>query len=414
MDNITIDLSQEKLKSEQADGPDTEKQKKWTKRDLLFLIFGIIGLVGGITMAILPYVLPKETLEALSFPAIPSAPATAEKTYSSLTGVELANAADKTAPAFCIQTPNGTDGARPQSGMFDAGVVFEAIAEAGITRFAAIYQNPTQAIIGPLRSLRIYYLEWDTPFDCVIVHAGGSADALAAVSAGGYKDLSEDYTYMYRGTYSGRLWNNLFTTSSYLKKMAADRGYNSSNIQGFARLTPEEATKKRVNDTVEEKLVITESAKTDTSKLSPKVVAMNFNFGGWATFNVHYDYDAGSNTYKRSYTDGEPHSVYNCPTDDLGERNPEDVCTLQQLSPSVVIAMIVSEQRAADNYHEAITTIGSGTAYVFQNGTVTKGTWNKASKESQIEFKDESGKTISLIPGQTFISAVPNYGSVEY
>ena len=76
--------------------------------------------------------------------------------------------------------------------------------------------------------------------------------------------------------------------------------------------------------------------------------------------------------------------------------------------------MIVHETRASDNYHEAITTIGSGDAYIFQNGIAIKGTWNKASKEAQIEFKNESGNIIELAPGQTFISAVPHYGGVAY
>lgn len=408
-EQITINLSQEELKKE-------EKPEKtpFSKRDLVFLIIGILGIIGGGVMIALPFLLPKEALPTLSFPAIPSAPESGEKIYSSLTGVELKDAGAKTAPVYCVQTPNGTDGARPHSGLTDAGVVFEAIAEAGITRFAAIYQNPTQAIIGPLRSLRIYYLEWDTPFDCVIVHAGGAPDALAAVAAGGYRDLSENYQYMYRGTYGSRLWNNLFTTANYLRQYSANTGYTSANIKGFARMTPEQSAKSRVDATVSEKLDITKASEKNLSEMKAQVGHIELTYGGWGDFNVVYDYNSATNTYNRSYGSGEPHSVYVCPTEDLGERNPEDACTLSQISPSVVIAMIVHETRASDNYHEAITTIGSGDAYIFQNGIAIKGTWNKASKEAQIEFKNESGNIIELAPGQTFISAVPHYGGVAY
>ena len=67
-------------------------------------------------------------------------------------------------PIYCIQIPNGLDGARPQVGLHRASIVFEAIAEVGITRFAAIFKNPVGAqAIGPIRSLRLYHLEWDTP-----------------------------------------------------------------------------------------------------------------------------------------------------------------------------------------------------------------------------------------------------------
>ena len=90
------------------------------------------------------------------------------------------------------------------------------------------------------------------------------------------------------------------------------------------------------------------------------------------------------------------------------------MCSLAQISPSVVVVMMVKESKASDNYHEDITTIGTGDAYIFQNGIVIKGTWSKASKNYQIKFFDEGGEEFDLAPGQTFVSAVPSYGSVEY
>ena len=211
-----------------------QKKEKNSKKSIAALIvFGVIGMIGGGIMFAVPFLLPKEVVADLNFPLIPSETAGSDTIYSDLTGNTLKSLAEKTAPTFCVQTPNGTDGARPQAGLNEAGVVFEAIAEAGITRFAAIYQNPGAAVIGPIRSLRLYYLQWDTPFDCTIVHAGGADDALEAVRYGGYKDLSENYAYMYRGSYGGRLWNNLFTTGWYLKEMAKDYGYETSNVKVF-------------------------------------------------------------------------------------------------------------------------------------------------------------------------------------
>ena len=388
------------------------KNNKTSKKWLIFSIVGGISLVAGVVCLIVAFFGLKSSQAALDFPTLPSS-ADTEVKYSLLTGEPLKNAEDLDAPAYCIQTPNGTDGARPQAGLNEAGVVFEAIAEAGITRFAAIYQNPSSAVIGPIRSLRIYYLEWDTPFDCTIVHAGGSGDALAAVS-NGYKNLDENYAYMYRGTYGGRLWNNLFTTSAYLKKFSTGNGYNTSNIKGFARLTPAESDAERANATVAEKLVITEPTDKNTSEVSVPVPAVSLNLGGWADFNVNYNYDAESNTYLRSYASGAAHQAYGCTAEDLGEKNPEDVCSLTQMAPSVVVAMVVKESRASDNYHEDITTTGSGDAYVFQNGTAIKGTWTKNSKEDQIKFTGEDGKEIKLAPGQTFVTAVPSYGGIEF
>lgn len=391
-----------------------ENSKKFDKSSLVFLICGMIGLVGGIACLLIGILIPKTTLPDLNFPQVPSKTEEEAKTYSNLTGLELADASLVTSPTYCVQTPNGTDGARPQVGLNEAGVVFEAIAEAGITRFAAIYQNPSSGAIGPIRSLRLYYLQWDTPFDCTIVHAGGADDAIAALRSGGYRDLNESNVYMYRGKNGSRRWNNLFTTSQKLAEFNSGKGYNSSNVNGFTRLTPEDAEKQKIDQTVAERLAITEPAKENTATLVPKVTNIAINFGNVANYNPRYTYDAETNTYKRSYASGAIHEIYSCSSEDLYKQDPENKCTLTQLAPSVVIAMEVQEKKAADRYHEDITTLGSGTAYIFQNGIVIEGTWTKNSVAEQIRFYDESGAEVALAPGQTFVSAYPNYGSVSY
>lgn len=340
-----------------------------------------------------------------------------EHFYSVLDGTEIADASLNSAPVFCIQVPNGTDGARPQSGLNEAKVIFEAVAEAGITRFAAIFQNPTTAAIGPVRSLRIYYLEWDTPFDCTIVHAGGPGDAIAAVRNGGYKDLTESYTYMWRSQANSvlhRAWNNLFTSSTHLQNFANERGYTTSSPAGFSRYTPQESTEKRIEEQVAVKLDIDTAADGKVSSFEPTVTSIDLKYGFTPNFNPHYDYDATTNTYKRSYESGMEQLIYNCPAEGV-DLTPETACGEPTVaSPSVVIAMMVREGKASDNYHEAITTTGSGQAYIFQNGTAIEGTWEKESVGSQIAFKDRGGNIIKLAPGQTWISAVPNYGAVEY
>ena len=387
------------------------KKPASSKSWITFLVIGIITFLGGIAAVLYVFLKPAEEIAELEFPTIPSK-VQEEKTYSKLTGLELSDASLIDAPVYCIQTPNGTDGARPQAGLNEAGVVFEAIAEAGITRFAAIYQNATSTVIGPIRSLRLYYLQWDVPFDCTIVHAGGAYDALEAVKS--YKHQSESYTYMYRGSVSSRRWNNLFTTPASLAQISSDRGWNSSNIKSFTRNTPAEAEKSRIDAQTTAKLEITTATTENLSSLTPSVNNITFRFGNMANYNPVYKYNATTNTYDRSYTSGKAHEIYSCPAENLSKQDPEKVCTLTQLSPAVVIAMRVQEKKASDNYHEAITTTGTGEAYVFQNGTAIKGTWSKPSINDQIKFLDDNGNEIVLNPGQTFISAIPQYGAVEY
>src|SRR3989344_8663701 len=48
---------------------------------------------------------------------------------------------------------------RPQSGITNADVVYEAVAEGGITRFLVMFYCQDAKYIGPVRSARIYFLE---------------------------------------------------------------------------------------------------------------------------------------------------------------------------------------------------------------------------------------------------------------
>lgn len=347
------------------------------------------------------------------------------KYYSNLSGLEISDPKLNNSPTYCMQIPNGADYNRQQAGLTQAPVVFEAIAEAGITRFAAIFQNPTSSTIGPIRSLRLYYLDWDTPFDCTIVHAGGADDAIAAVRAGGYRDLSEDYDYMWRGAYPYYAPNNLFTSSQLLAAFNSQHNYNSSNPTSFARLLPAEAAAIAADNLAAanpatdgaEADCTTEGTETDCVAPTPVplVNQISINFGRSATYNTVYRYDSATNTYPRAYADGTPHQSYNCPAD-LKSPNPATDCgAAVQIAPSAIVAMMVKQTTASDRYHQNITTTGSGTAYIFQNGQAIKGTWEKPDRASQISFRDETGNTVALTPGQAWIAAVPtSTGSVSY
>ena len=404
----------------------TEKQpRKWWQTALLVLLAVI--LAGGASFAVWYFCLREnaglteevsESGAEESSEEIVAKTESKEKYYSVLTGLEITDPGLNNSPVYCVQVPNGTDGARPQAGLTHAGVIFEAIAERGITRFAAIFQNADTGVIGPIRSLRMYYLEWDTPFDCTITHAGGAADALAAVRSGGYRDLTENYSYMWRGSTSNnvvaRRWNNLFTSTSDLAQFGTDKGYSSSNMTGFTHMTPDEAVKAKAEKQATNKLDIDAETEANTDELVAEVTEITLHYGSMPNYNPVYTYNIETNTYYRGYESGAAHEVYDCP-EGVGEVSPELSCgETTQLNPSVVIAMMVQESLASDGYHENITTIGSGKAYIFQNGTAIEGTWQKKSRAEQIKFYDSDGREVALVPGQAIVSAVPNYGSVSY
>jgi len=390
--------------------PESNRKKSSKKPAIILAIIFVVILLGGVLAYFLFFrtdapLRPNKNLNVgIEDP---------DPIYSNLTGLEIADENLNSSPTFCIQIPNGsTDGARPQVGLTQAGVVFEAIAETGITRFAAVFQNPTSSAIGPVRSLRPYYLDWDTPFDCTVTHAGGSDEAIAALRKGGQRNLDENYSYMWREDNTGRLWNNLFTSPTDLLQFNADHGYTTSSPKTFPRLTPEEATeiaKQNLNPPE-----CSEDTDCITADQLNRADTVRISFGNWVNYNTVYNYVPETNIYARSYQSGDTHLVYECPAG-LNQPNTKTECgDLKQVAPSAIVAMMVQEHTMADGYHESIATIGSGTAYIFQNGEVNEGTWGKSSQDSQIVFKDAAGEIIKFTPGQLWIAAVPQFGSVSW
>ena len=63
--------------------------------------------------------------------------------------------------------------ARPQYGMQDADIVYEAPVE-GCTRFLCIYNDTIPENIAPVRSARLYYIRFAQEWGCAYVHYGGA------------------------------------------------------------------------------------------------------------------------------------------------------------------------------------------------------------------------------------------------
>ena len=290
------------------------------------------------------------------------------KYYSPLTGSLVDSEAATTQPVTGIMIENSPD-ARPQSGLKNSGVVFEAIAEGGITRFLVLYQAEKPQLIGPVRSLRLYDIDWLAAFNTSIGHVGGSAAALAEIRNGTYRDIDQFFN-------SGYYWrsddryapHNVYTSFEKLDALNAAKGYTTSTFTGFTRVDGKPST-------------------TPTATNIDITISSDL-------YNSSYIYDVTTNTYARSQA-GAPH---------LDRES-------SQITPSVVIAMRVDETTVLeDGYRESISTIGSGKATIFQNGIAIDATWQKTSKLSQITFTDIAGKDIPLVRGQTWIAAVPNDG----
>lgn len=356
-----------------GDQPKVTKRKKnpvvWFKglsRKKKFMFVGIItGLLIGSGAGAYALMHKPKPPAPQAAQATPTPPPTPPKTSepSKLSGVEVPLDKNKL-PVVGIMIENSPD-ARPQAGIDQAGVVFEAIAEGGITRFLTLFQENQPEYVGPVRSVRPYYLDWVQGFDAPIAHVGGSADALAILRQGGHKDLDQAFnSAAYWRINSRYAPHNMYTSLPKLVTRATEKKFVPTNFDSFPR-------------------------KAEKPSVTPTAKSIDLNLSGFL-YNVHFDYDAASNSYKRSQAN-KPHV---------------DEKSGQQLSPKVVVACVAQYKAAYNGVNSAYNSVGSGKVYVFQDGAMTEGTWTKTSGKSQITFADAAGKSLPLNPGQTWITFV--------
>lgn len=292
---------------------------------------------------------------------------------NSLSGLQV-DPAVNTRPITGVMIENSQD-ARPQSGLNQASVVFEAIAEGGITRFLALFQDTTPDYIGPVRSVRPYYIQWCMSFDCAIAHAGGSPEALADIKSWGTKNLDQfASSSSYQRITSRYAPHNLYTSMTKLNALEASKGYSAPSFTPLVR-------------------------KADSPSATPNASSIDVSISS-ALYNSHYDYDATTNSYKRS-EGGAAHET----VDANGAKT--------QITPKVIVALIMTYGVASDK-HSSYGVTGSGEVLVFQDGTVAHGSWHKDDYKSSLSLKDDAGAALKLNPGQTWFVALPTTSKIAY
>jgi hypothetical protein len=294
-----------------------------------------------------------------------------ELAVSPLTGQTISSEL-KQRPVTAVVIENSPE-ARPQSGLIDAGIVFEAIEEGGITRFLALYQEAQPELLGPVRSLRAHHVAWARAFEAGVAHVGGSDEALSlARSIAGFRDMNQFAygKYFFRSS-DRRAPHNMYTKTTLLDSLNKEKGYTTSTFTSLKR-------------------------KKENPSSTPTASVININFSS-RLFNPEFRYDPVINGYYR-YQAGVAHI---------------DRESQKKIAPKSVVIMKMTYSNDAVG-HSIYGTLGSGEALVFQDGNVTTGTWAKNSREEQIKITSPDGAVIALNPGQTWFIAVPNNKSVSY
>jgi hypothetical protein len=309
---------------------------------------------------------------------------------------------------------------RPQSGLSHADIVYEAVAEGGITRFLAVFYCDIIAHarsgvydLGPVRSARTYYLDWASEYGDypLYTHVGGAhcsptydggpcttdrkAQALEQIAAYGWKNqgtwsdldqFSLGYTICRREPErTGKTVateHSMYCGSFALWQEALERGLGRTDEEG--------------NPWDED--FVAWKFKEDES--SGKSISPEFNFWeGYQEYKVKWEYDSDGNNYKRVNAGNA-----------LVDHNNQE-----QLKAKNVVIQFTRERATGDpNKHLLYTTTGSGNALIFQDGQVIKGKWSKKDRKTRTIFTDLSGKEIKFNAGQIWIEILPIGSEVNY
>ena len=94
------------------------------------------------------------------------------------------------AAPFLVQVEN-LNGARPQSGLSTADIVYEYETEGGISRFSAMWFGTPTATIGPVRSARLATIRLVTTYNATLLYSGASDYVAATLADEGLRQYNE-------------------------------------------------------------------------------------------------------------------------------------------------------------------------------------------------------------------------------
>lgn len=294
---------------------------------------------------------------------------------------------------------------RPQSGLSNADVVYEAVAEGGITRFLAVYYCQDAEIVGPVRSARTYFLDFISEYGDypLYAHVGGAntpgpADALGQIRDYGWQNYNDLNQFSIGFPVFYRDYDRLGRT------VATEHTMYSSTTRLWDYAKEERGLSNVDEDGNEWNEDFTFYSFKEDAKQGDRPSSQSISYSAWEGYGdylIEWSYNPASNSYARS-NGGSAHL-------DLNKN--------EQLSAKNVVLLFMRESRANDGYegnlHLLYGTKGKGEAIVFQDGEEIEATWSKTNRQSHLELTDSRGQEIELNPGLTWFSVLPLETDVE-
>jgi hypothetical protein len=290
-----------------------------------------------------------------------------------LTGLPAPGGSVPQRPALLVKIGNEPDGARPQSGLNAADIVYDTPAEGFIMRYMAVYQCHDATSIGPTRSLRWvdYHLagQFSNP---ILAYAGGinpNLDAVQSLSWIHPANLLAGAASAGTRISSRVPPDNLYTSTSALYGL-------------FPHLTTPPQP------------VFTYGTSAPSSARPASSVHINFSGGT----NVIWTWDSAGHDWVHSYTTG----------------SDVDAATGQPVTTTNIVIQVVTYtigpyvESTGGSGDIQSQTVGSGRGWILRDGKQVAVTWHRAGSMDPTTFSDAHGHRIALAPGRTWVELVPN------
>ena len=268
----------------------------------------------------------------------------------------------------------------PHAGINKAYLVYEIVAEGGITRLMALFKGQDIDKIGPIRSSRHYYLDYALENDAIYVHYGWSPQAesdIKTLSVNNINGITESSSSFWRE--KGKpAPHNVLTSTEKILNIAERKGYTTTSKKESV-----------LNYTARE------------INLEEGVGATNIKIPHSNYQKVDYKYNEETKRYTR-YARNELQTEW---------ESGDEVTT-----KNIIITF-------CDNYtlndvenkgRQGLNNIGEFKGYYITNGKAIEITCIKSSRASQTVYKDLNGNEIEVNDGNTFIHICPTNANVVF
>ena len=267
-----------------------------------------------------------------------------------------------------LVTVNNHPLARPQSGLSQADVVYELLAEGNITRMLALYQSQFPEEIGPIRSARDYFIDIAKGLDAFYVAHGYSPDAHVLLNEGVVDHING---MAYDGTYFVRSSQRKAPHNSYLSHDHLENAIEDLNVDPVIRKTPP----------------LSFHPNADSAKLGE--IATTIIVGATdVNFTSTYVFDSETHLYNR-----EVNGIMTI-----------DKANDKKVTPANIVVMEAPYQVIDNEGRQSLDLSKGGPAMLFQNGVALELQWQQI---DGVITPVQNGVPAKLVPGQTWVHIVP-------